>query len=68
MFSDGQVIDNDNDNEKCLLPRIYIYTRYKMQDINTLNKSSKHCSFSDSIHGKGGMKPKFMGPNLCYTI
>ena len=39
-----------------------------MQDMNTLKKSIKQCSFSDSIHGKGGMKPKCMGPNFCYTI
>ena len=39
-----------------------------MQDINTLKISFKHYSFSGSIHGKGGMKPKFMGPNFCYTI
>ena len=39
-----------------------------MQDINTLKISIKHYSFSGSIHGKGGMKPKLMGPNFCYTI
>ena len=52
----------------CLLPEIYIYTRYRMQDINTLKKSIKHYSFSGSIDGKGGMKPRLMGPNFCYTI
>ena len=35
-----------------------------MQDINTLKISIKHYSFSGSIHGKGGMKPKLMGPNF----
>ena len=39
-----------------------------MQDINTLKISIKHYSFSGSIHGKGGMKPKLMGPNFCYAI
>ena len=39
-----------------------------MQDINTLKISIKHYSFSGSIHGKGGVKPKLMGPNFCYTI
>ena len=39
-----------------------------MQDINTLKISLKHYSFSGSIHGKGGMKPKLMGPSFCYTI
>ena len=39
-----------------------------MQDKNTLKKSIKHYFFSDSIHGKGGMKPKLMGPNFCYEI
>ena len=39
-----------------------------MQDINTLKISVKYYSFSGSIHGKGGMKPKLMGPNFCYTI
>ena len=52
----------------CLLPEIYIFTKYRMQDINTLKISIKHYSFSDSIHGKGGMKPKLMCPNFCYTI
>ena len=32
----------------CLLPWIYIYTRYRMQDINTLEISIKHYSFSGS--------------------
>ena len=39
-----------------------------MQDINTLKISIKHYSSSGSIHGKGGMKPKLMDPNFCYTI
>ena len=39
-----------------------------MQDINTLKINISHYSFSGSIHGKGGMKPKLMGPNFCYTI
>ena len=45
-----------------------MYTRYRMQDINTLKINIKHYSFSGSIHGKGGMKPKLMDPNFCYTI
>ena len=45
-----------------------MYTRYRMQDINTRKKSIKHYSFSGSIHGKGGMKLKLMGPNFCYTL
>ena len=36
--------------------------------MNTLKKSTKHYSFSDSIHGKGGIKPKLMGPNFWYAI
>ena len=39
-----------------------------MQYINTLKISIKYYSFSGSIHDKRGMKPKLMGPNLCYTI
>ena len=38
-----------------------------MEYINTLKKSTKHDSFSDSIHGKGDMKPTLMDPNICYT-
>ena len=43
---------------------------YKIQNAiyKYTEKSIKHCSFSDSIHGKGDMKPKFMDPNFCYTI
>ena len=59
--------DNDNDNMFITIYN-YIYTRYRMQDINTLKKSIKYQSFSDSMHGKGGIKPKLMDPNFCYTI
>ena len=52
--------DNDNDNENMFITIDFIYTRYRMQDINTLKISIKHYSFSGSIHGKGGVKPKLM--------
>ena len=60
--------DNDNDNEKMFISiELHIY-KYRMQDINTLKISIKHYSLSVCIHDKGGMKPKLMCPNFCYTI
>ena len=52
----------------CLLPLIYTYTKYRMQDINALKISIKHFSVSCSIHVKGGTKPRLMCPNFCFTI
>ena len=48
--------------------RSYWQWQWKYVYYHTLKKSIKYYSLSDSIHGKGGMKPKLIGPNFCYTI
>ena len=60
-------IDNDNGNENMFIIIDLQISKIQNARYEYTEKNMEYYSFFDSIHGEGGLKPKLMSPNFCYT-